>query len=70
MLCFRRAGRADENVMRSRLALLLVLVVGLVATGCGGAESPALKGPALRSLAQAARATEQAEATASTWRSR
>jgi hypothetical protein len=52
-------GRADENVMGSRLALLLALVVGLVATGCGGAESPVLKGPALRSLAQAARATEQ-----------
>lgn len=49
-----------KTVMRVRLALCLLGLVAVVAAGCGGTESPTAHAPALRSLAQAAKSTEQA----------
>jgi hypothetical protein len=44
--------------MRSLSAFACVVVLGLLAAGCGGTEPPAAQAPVLRSLAQAARHTE------------
>lgn len=46
--------------MRRRIAFLVLFAGMLAAAGCGGAESPAVGAPVLRSLAQAAKHTERA----------
>jgi hypothetical protein len=46
--------------MRLRVVLGLFALVAALAAGCGGTEAPSVSSPALRSLAQAARSTEQA----------